>query len=508
MLLIVLDGWGYREDPTDNAIAAAIKPTWDKLNQRYPHTTISGSGRCVGLPDGQMGNSEVGHVNLGLGRIVFQDYTRISEAINSSEFFTNPVLVNAIEQAKKNDKTVHILGLMSPGGVHSHEQHVIALIELAARLGTTKLAVHAFLDGRDTPPQSAGATLEKMDTLLKKTGCGQIASLCGRYYAMDRDKRWERVQLAYDLLTSGIAAYQADSAVDGLDAAYRRGETDEFVKPTTICSTNQKPITINNDDVVIFMNFRADRARELSYALTQPDFTGFERLKWPQLGAFVTLTEYATNIRSQVAFQPQTLAQGMGEVLSENGLTQLRIAETEKYAHVTFFFNGGTETIYPGEKRILVPSPKVATYDLQPEMSAYQLTDQLTAAIKSQEFDFIVCNFANPDMVGHSGNFPATVKAIEVVDTCLGYIYDALMEVGGEMLITADHGNAEYMFDKQTAQPHTAHTTEPVPLIYVGRPASFTVPNGKLADVAPTLLYLMGLPIPKEMEGKVLLSLS
>lgn len=507
MLLIVLDGWGYREDPTDNAIAAAFKPTWEMLNQQYPHTTISGSGRCVGLPDGQMGNSEVGHVNLGLGRIVFQDYTRISESIASGTFFENPILINAIQQAKSLDRTVHVMGLMSPGGVHSHEDHVIALIELAKRLGTTKLTIHAFLDGRDTPPQSANASLEKVETALQKTGTGQIATICGRYYAMDRDKRWDRVKLAYDMLTEGIAPYRANSAVAALDAAYQRGETDEFVKPTIILSSDNRPITIKDGDTVIFMNFRADRARELSYALIDPNFTGFDRFKWPKLGAFVTLTEYATDIHAQIAFPPQTLEHGVGEILAENGLTQLRIAETEKYAHVTFFFNGGIETIYPGEQRILVPSPKVATYDLQPEMSAYVLTENLIEAIKLKQYDFIVCNFANPDMVGHTGNFQATIKAIETVDTCLGYIYEAITEVGGEMLITADHGNAEFMYDPQTAQAHTAHTTEPVPLIYVGRKAAFTSQDGKLADVAPTLLYLMGLPIPKEMEGKVLLSL-
>ncbi|MFN7097334.1 MAG: 2,3-bisphosphoglycerate-independent phosphoglycerate mutase [Gammaproteobacteria bacterium] len=508
MTLIVLDGWGYREDPTDNAIAAAKKPIWDKLNSYYPHTTIQGSGRCVGLPDGQMGNSEVGHVNLGLGRIVYQDYTRINEAIKSGEFFSNPVLLEAIQQAKQHGKVIHVLGLLSPGGVHSHEDHILAFIELVKRTGGNQLAVHAFLDGRDTPPQSARASLEKIEAALKTTNTGHIASICGRYYAMDRDKRWDRVKLAYDMLTAGVAPYQARSALEALDLAYQRGETDEFVKPTCIMPADQKPIIIRDGDAVIFMNFRADRARELSYALTQPNFSHFDRLKKPALGAFVTLTEYANDIVAQVAFPPQILTQGMGEVLSEHGLTQLRIAETEKYAHVTFFFNGGKETVYPGEQRILVPSPKVSTYDLKPEMSAYQLTEELVNAIQSKQYDFIVCNFANPDMVGHTGNFGATVKAIEAVDACLGAIYDALMSVGGEMLITADHGNAEYMFDPETAQPHTAHTCEPVPLIYVGRPAHFIEQHGKLADVAPTLLYLMDLPIPNEMDGKVLLSLA
>lgn len=502
MLLIILDGWGERSELADNAIAAANKPTWDQLNQHYLHTTISGSGRCVGLPDGQMGNSEVGHMNLGLGRVVYQDYTKISEAINSGGFYQNITLLKAIQQAKNTHKTLHILGLLSPGGVHSHEDHLIALIQFAKQQGLKKLAIHAFLDGRDTPPQSAKPVLEKVEAALQAAGIGRIATICGRYYAMDRDKRWDRVQQAYDMLTAGIAPYRADSALAALDAAYQRGETDEFVKPTII-----HPDFIDNGDVVVFMNFRSDRARELSYALTQPDFDGFLRQVQPVLGAFVTLTEYAANIRAEIAFPPQSLRQGIGELLAEHGLTQLRIAETEKYAHVTFFFNGGVEASYPGEQRILVPSPQVATYDLQPEMSAFLLTDQLITAIQSSQYDFIVCNFANPDMVGHTGNFVATVTAIEVIDQCLGKIYHAMMAVGGEMLITADHGNAECMFDHSTHQPHTAHTTLPVPLIYVGRPAKFIVDDGKLADIAPTLLYLMGLPIPEEMTGKPLLAL-
>jgi 2,3-bisphosphoglycerate-independent phosphoglycerate mutase len=504
IVLIVLDGWGYRTETVHNAIAAAHKPNWDKLWQQYPHTTISGSGRCVGLPDGQMGNSEVGHMNIGLGRVVFQDYTRINEAIDSGEFFHNAVLMQAIQTAIAQQQAVHIMGLLSPGGVHSHEQQLFALIHLAAQQGAKRVYIHAFLDGRDTPPQSAAASLERLQAVIDKTNCGEIASICGRYYAMDRDKRWDRVQAAYDMLTLGLAPYSAQTALEGLAAAYARGETDEFVQPTLI-ATQTMPAIIKDGDVVINMNFRADRARELSYALTQADFHGFTRQVWPHVSAYVTLTEYATDIAAQVAYPPQSLRNGLGEILSQAHLTQLRIAETEKYAHVTFFFNGGNETTYPGEQRILVPSPKVATYDLQPEMSAYQLTEQLVAAINSQHYDFIVCNFANPDMVGHTGNFAAAVKAIEAVDTCLGKIIHAVQTVGGEVLITADHGNAECMYDDHTKQPHTAHTTEPVPLLYIGRPAHFIIEDGKLADLAPTILSLMHLPIPAEMTGRQLL---
>lgn len=506
MVLIVLDGWGYRTQTTYNAIAAAHKPNWDHLWQQYPHTTISGSGRCVGLPDGQMGNSEVGHMNIGLGRVVFQDYTRINESIATGEFFHNTVFIQAIQTAIAKQQAVHIMGLLSPGGVHSHEQQIFALLRLAAAQGAKHIYIHAFLDGRDTPPQSAQASLALLQTLIDELGCGEIASICGRYYAMDRDKRWDRVQAAYDMLTLGQAPYVAKTAIEGLTAAYARGETDEFVAPTIITSSSM-PAVIKEGDVVINMNFRADRARELSYALTQADFHGFVRQAWPQLSAYVTLTEYATDIIAKIAYPPQSLKNGIGEIVAHAGLTQLRIAETEKYAHVTFFFNGGNEAAYTGEHRILVPSPKVATYDLQPEMSAYLLTEQLIAAINSQAYDFIVCNFANPDMVGHTGNFAAAVKAIEAVDTCLGQIIPAVQNVGGEVMITADHGNAECMFDDQTAQPHTAHTVEPVPLLYIGRPAHFISAEGKLADLAPTLLYLMHLPVPTEMTGQQLLLL-
>lgn len=501
--LIILDGWGHREQTDANAIAAAHKPNWDAMWQRYPHTLISGSGRCVGLPDGQMGNSEVGHLNMGAGRIVHQDFTRIDSAIEDGSFFQNEILIDALMTAKKNGKAVHVLGLLSPGGVHSHERQMHALVELAARLEIPSLYIHAFLDGRDTPPKSALTSIESLEATCKRVHCGQMASLIGRYYAMDRDKRWERVHKAYDLLVLGNAAYTADSAEAGLLAAYERGETDEFVQATSILPS----VTIDDGDAVIFMNFRADRAREITRALIDPDFQGFKREKWPTLSRFVCLAEYDATLPAAVAFPSEALDNLFAECVSREGMRQLRIAETEKYAHVTFFFNGGIEPPFPGEDRVLIPSPNVPTYDLQPEMSAPAITHRLVDAIKSAQYDVIICNFANPDMVGHTGDFNATVKAIECIDHCLGQIVQAAQEAGGEVLITADHGNAEQMFDYQTNQPHTAHTSDPVPFIYVGRTAHIVKADGKLSDIAPTLLYLMGLPKPAQMSGKSLLKL-
>lgn len=493
--LIILDGWGHREETENNAIAGARKPHWDALIKKYPHTLISGCGRCVGLPADQMGNSEVGHLNMGAGRIVNQDLTRIDLEIENSAFFKNPVLTQTIDQTIQNGKALHVLGLVSPGGVHSHERQLLALMKLAHMRGATKVFLHAFLDGRDTPPQSAKASLEKFDN---------VVSLIGRYYAMDRDKRWERVQKAYDLLTLGKADYHAENVLDGLARAYARGEKDEFVEPTTIGKT---PSTIQDGDAVIFMNFRADRAREITRAFVDPDFNGFTREKLPKLSAFVSLTEYDASLKTTIAYPPERLNNILGEYLSHLGLHQLRIAETEKYAHVTFFFNGGVEQPYPNEDRVLIPSPKVATYDLQPEMSAPEVTDRLITEIKSGKYDFIICNFANPDMVGHTGNYEATVKAIECIDTCIGKIVAALETVGGEALITADHGNAEMMFDHKTNQPHTAHTHELVPLIYVGRKADVAKNNGILSDIAPTMLYLTGLKQPAEMTGQPIFKL-
>lgn len=508
LALIILDGWGYREDTEMNAIASAHKPNWDKLWDQYPHTLISGSGRCVGLPEGQMGNSEVGHLNMGAGRIVYQELTRIDLAVSNGEFFKNQRLVEAISLAKQSGKPLHIMGLLSQGGVHSHESHFHAVIELAAKLKTENVYIHAFLDGRDTPPRSAMASLEALDTHCQRLQCGQIASLTGRYYAMDRDKRWDRVHKAYDLLVDGKAQYTATSARLGLELAYARGETDEFVHPTTLHANDAAPITINDDDVILFMNFRSDRAREITQSLIDPDFHEFKRDKWPRIGMFVCLTEYDSRFSCPVAFPPVPLKNILSEHVSKLGLKQLRIAETEKYAHVTFFFNGGIEQPYPFEERILIPSPKVATYDLHPEMSAPELTEKLVNEIKSQQFNLIVCNFANPDMVGHTGNFEATVKAIEAVDTCLGKISEALQETGGELIITADHGNAEKMFDYKHNQPHTAHTSDPVPFLYMGRKASIAnTHSGKLSDIAPTILYLLGLSQPEEMTGSSLVTL-
>lgn len=507
IVLIILDGWGYQESPQYNAISAAKKPVWDKLWQNCPHTLINGSGEAVGLPDNQMGNSEVGHLNIGAGRVVYQDFTRIEKSIAHGDFFTNPVLVHAVKNAVATDKAVHIMGLLSPGGVHSHEQQIFAMLQCAKQQGAQRVYVHAFLDGRDTPPQSALTSLQALENKCIELGCGQIASIIGRYYAMDRDKRWERIQLAYDLLTTGISKYHASSAAEGLANAYARGETDEFVKPTAIHTATHSSAFINDGDVVVFMNFRADRARQLTRAFTDPQFKDFNRQKWPQLAEFVTLTQYATDIKASVAFPPEQLTHVLGAYIAERGFKQLRIAETEKYAHVTFFFNGGIEKPYPGEERILIPSAKVATYDLQPQMSAPELTESLVAAICSQQYALIVCNYANPDMVGHTGDFNATVKAIETIDQSLGRIIEALRESHTEALITSDHGNAECMFDEKTQQPHTAHTCAPVPCIYIGRPAKVAPVVGTLSDIAPTILYLMGLPQPQEMTGHRLFDL-
>lgn len=502
LALIILDGWGYNENPEHNAIMAANTPNWDSAWSQYPHSLISGSGEDVGLPENQMGNSEVGHLNLGAGRVVYQKYTQITKAIEDQSFFDNATLVSAVDKAISAGKAVHIMGLLSPGGVHSHECQIHAMIQLAAKRGATQIYVHAFLDGRDTPPQSAADSLQALETTYQQLGVGQTATLVGRYYAMDRDKRWERVQQAYDLLTRGHAEYNAETALSGLQQAYNREETDEFVKPTLVGTAP----AITDGDSVIFMNFRADRARELTRAFVEPQNTYFEQATQPKLSTFVMLTEYAADIQTDCAFPPETMKNVLGEVMANLGLKQLRIAETEKYAHVTFFFNGGAEAPFDGEDRILIKSPQVATYDLQPEMSAPELTEKLVEAIRSSHYDLIVCNFANPDMVGHTGNFDATVKAIEAIDLAIGQIISALKDVGGECLITADHGNAERMHDVETEQPHTAHTSEPVPFLYVGRKADI-MSDGSLKDVAPTLLHLMGLDVPKEMTGQVLIEL-
>jgi 2,3-bisphosphoglycerate-independent phosphoglycerate mutase len=504
VVLLILDGVGCRDDAPDNAISRAAKPHWDRLWRSFAHTTIDASELAVGLPRGQMGNSEVGHLNIGAGRVVYQEFTRIDHAIETGEFVRNPALVQAVATARNNRSTLHVLGLVSPGGVHSHERQIAAMVAMAADGGAPRVAVHAFLDGRDTPPRSAGASLQYMTAACAgRPGC-LVADIVGRYYAMDRDQRWERIEAAYRLIVDAEAQYSAPDAEAALAAAYARGENDEFVKPTKIGDGAR----IEDGDVVVFMNFRADRARQMTRALTDASFTGFRRTRVPRLGAFVTLTSYGDEFAAlPVAFAPQTITHSFGAIVAERGLRQLRIAETEKYAHVTYFFNGGVETPYPGEDRIMVPSPKVATYDLKPEMSAFEVTDQLVAAIESRRYDAIVCNYANGDMVGHTGKLEAATRAIEVLDACVGRVVAAQRARGGEVLVTADHGNAEKMHDDATGQPHTAHTLNLVPCLYVGRPATARGP-GALQDIAPTLLAMMGLPQPAEMTGHALFDIA
>ena len=502
LVLIILDGFGHSDSPESNAIMAAHTPVYDQLRASRPHGLISGSGMDVGLPDGQMGNSEVGHMNLGAGRVVYQDFTRVTKAIRDGEFFHNAAITQAVDKAVGAGKAVHILGLLSEGGVHSHQDHLVAMAELAAQRGAEQIYLHAFLDGRDTPPKSAQPSIGLLDATFAKLGKGRIASLCGRYFAMDRDNRWDRVEQAYQLIVEGQGQFSAASAVEGLQAAYAREESDEFVKTTVIGA----PVKVEDGDAVIFMNFRADRARELTRTFVEADFKEFARPRTPQV-EFVMLTQYAASIPAPSAFKPEALTNVLGEYLAKNGKTQLRIAETEKYAHVTFFFSGGREEPFPGEERILIPSPNVATYDLQPEMSAPQVTDRIVEAIEQQRYDVIIVNYANGDMVGHTGVFSAAVKAVECLDSCVGRLVTALEKVGGEALITADHGNVEQMEDESTGQAHTAHTCEPVPFIYVGqRPARIRA-GGVLADVAPTLLTLMGLPVPAEMTGRSIVEL-
>ncbi|MBA1193790.1 2,3-bisphosphoglycerate-independent phosphoglycerate mutase [Pseudomonas entomophila] len=501
LVLIILDGFGHSESPEYNAIHAANTPVYDRLRATLPHGLISGSGMDVGLPDGQMGNSEVGHMNLGAGRVVYQDFTRVTKAIRDGEFFENPVLTGAVDKAVSAGKAVHVLGLLSDGGVHSHQDHLVAMVELAAQRGAETIYLHAFLDGRDTAPRSAQASIELMDATFTRLGKGRIASLIGRYFAMDRDNRWDRVSAAYNLIVDSAADYSADTALAGLQAAYARDESDEFVKATRI----GEAVTVEDGDAVIFMNFRADRARELSRAFVEPDFNEFPRARLPRLAVYIGLTQYSAKIAAPAAFAPASLDNVLGEYLAKHGKTQLRIAETEKYAHVTFFFSGGREEPFEGEERILIPSPKVATYDLQPEMNAPQVTDRIVEAIEQQRFDVIIVNYANGDMVGHTGVFAAAVKAVEALDTCVGRIVEALDKVGGEALVTADHGNVEQMEDESTGQAHTAHTTEPVPFIYVGKRPLKVREGGVLADVAPTMLKLLGLEQPAEMTGTSIL---
>lgn len=498
LALVILDGWGVGElsDPY-NAIAQGQTPHMTLYQEMYPHTTLACSGEAVGLPEGQMGNSEVGHLNIGAGRIVYQELTRITKAIREGDFYTNPVLNDVMDQVTG---TLHVMGLLSDGGVHSHIDHLLALLKMAKQKGLTKVAVHAFLDGRDVPPACAEIYIRQLEEQCTVLGLGRIATLSGRYYAMDRDQRWERVALAYNALTLG-EGYAADTAVEGLKAAYERGEKDEFVKPTIIGS----PQTIQQGDGIIFFNFRPDRARQLTRVLSDPNFDGFDREVWSQV-PMATMTQYDETLSVPVAFKPQILTQTLGQIFSKAGLKQLRIAETEKYAHVTYFFNGGDEQPNEGEERILVPSPKVATYDLQPEMSAQTVTDKVVAEIKSGKFDLIVLNFANGDMVGHTGIFAAAKQAVGVVDECVGRVVEAMRERGGIVAITADHGNADVMVDRETGESYTAHSLNPVPFILVSeKHKNGQLQSGSLCDIAPTLLELAQLAQPVEMTGKSLL---
>ena len=466
---------------------------------------IGTSGLAVGLPDGQMGNSEVGHMTIGAGRVIYQNFTRINKALDDGDFDSNPAYCDAIDDTVVNDKAVHIFGLLSKGGVHGHEDHINAMIELAVKRGSKRVYLHAFLDGRDCPPRSAKASLEKTHQLCKASGVAKIASVIGRFYAMDRDNRWERTSQAYRLITEGFADYCAKTPMDALDTAYARGENDEFVSATCICEEGATPTVLDDGDAVIFMNFRPDRARQISHAIVDTDFTGFDRFVVRKPSHFVMTTEYEANLNCPCAFPPIPIINSLGEFLSKQKKRQLRIAETEKYAHVTFFLSGGREASYDGEERMLLPSPKVATYDLQPEMSAPQVTERLIEAIESGHFDAIICNYANCDMVGHTGDYNAAIQSVDAVDECLQKVLASLREVGGEALITADHGNVELMFDSAINQPHTQHTTLPVPLVYVGDRTLKLSEGGSLADIAPTMLALMDLSKPAEMSGRSLI---
>ena len=501
-MLMILDGFGKNPNKEGNAIELANTPNIDELMKKNPTTTIYTSGLAVGLPEGQMGNSEVGHTNIGAGRIVYQELTRITKSIEDGDFFSNQELVAAIENCQKNNSKLHIMGLLSDGGVHSHMRHLFAVLELAKRKGFEDVYVHCFLDGRDTPPASAEGYILKLEEKMKEKGVGKIATIAGRFYAMDRDKRWQRVQKAYDAMVKGEGV-KSTSAEMAIEASYQKEVFDEFVEPTVIYSGDKPVAKIENNDSVIFFNFRPDRAREITRTLVDKDFSDFETEKLNLY--FVCFTQYDETMPNvHIAFKPTVLKNTFGEYISNNGLTQLRIAETEKYAHVTFFFNGGNEKQYPGEDRILVPSPKVETYDMKPEMSAYEVTEKVLEQIENEKYNAIILNFANPDMVGHTGSLDAAIKAVEAIDECVGKIVKAVEKVKGVLLITADHGNAEQMIDYKTGEPHTAHTTNPVPLILVGM-EDVKLKEGKLADLAPTMLDIMDLAKPEEMTGESLI---
>ena len=502
-MLMILDGFGINENTDGNAVKLANTPNIDKLMKKYPTTEMYTSGLKVGLPEGQMGNSEVGHTNIGAGRIVYQELTKITKSIEDGDFFAIPEFIEAIENCKKHNSKLHILGLVSDGGVHSHIRHLYGLLEMAKRRDFENVYVHCFLDGRDTPPSSGESYIMQLEEKMKEKGVGKIASISGRYYAMDRDKRWDRVKKCYDALVNG-EGNKATSATIAIEDSYQKEVFDEFVEPTVICNGDTPIATIQENDSVIFFNFRPDRARQITRAIVDPDFDGFETKKLKTY--FVCFTSYDETMPNvKIAFKKEPIVNTFGEVISKNGLTQLRIAETEKYAHVTFFFNGGEEKQYPGEDRILVPSPKVATYDLQPEMSAREVTENVVKAINSEKYNAIILNYANPDMVGHTGSLPAAIKAVETIDECVGKVVEAVLAHDGTLIITADHGNCEQMIDYKTGEPHTAHTTNPVPLILVSNNENYKVKSGKLADLAPTLLEILGIDKPAEMTGESIL---
>ncbi|KTC66522.1 phosphoglyceromutase [Legionella adelaidensis] len=502
LILVILDGWGYREETQYNAIAEANKPNWDHWWETQEHILLEASGLPVGLPDQQMGNSEVGHMHIGAGRVISQDYTRINESLKNGEFANNPIFIETIEELKKSGKALHLMGLFSPGGVHSHEEHLFALLDLCAEKEFNHVYLHLFLDGRDTPPQSALSSFKRLKSQLSKHPVALVCSITGRYFAMDRDKRWQRIEPVYQLLTELKSEHSFKTPELALEAFYHKGIYDEFIPPTRIGEGK----CINDGDAVLFFNFRADRARQLSKVFLDDQFEHFPRPKRPQLARFISMTQYAKELPTVIAFPPATLQNTLGSLLADHGLRQLRIAETEKYAHVTFFLNGGSEQIFANEKRILIQSPLVKTYDLQPEMSAFKVTQTIVDAIESEAYDVIICNFANADMVGHTGNFQATVKAIETIDKALSLIWNALNKKKGYLLITSDHGNAEAMFDENTKQAHTAHTTNLVPFLFIGEGWHFIRKTGTLIDIAPTVLTLLGIDPPAEMTGHVLLS--
>lgn len=500
VMLMILDGFGIAPKSEGNAVSLANKPNFDRLMEKYPNSQLQASGLQVGLPEGQMGNSEVGHLNIGSGRIVYQELTRITKAIKDGDFFNNDALKVAMDNAKKSRSALHLMGLLSDGGVHSHIEHLRGLLEFAKKEGVQNVYVHAFMDGRDVPPSSGKEFIEKAEAMMAEVGVGRIATVSGRYYAMDRDNRWERVELAYNALVLGKGE-TANSAVEAIEKSYHDNKTDEFVLPTVVTEDGKAITKIKNGDSVVFFNFRPDRAREITRAINDKEFAGFKRETLNL--TFVTMTQYDKTLEGvHVAYSPQTLTNTLGEYVSSKGLKQLRIAETEKYAHVTFFFNGGVEKENPGEDRKVIPSPKVATYDLKPEMSAYEVTEELLNRLDSDKYDMVILNFANPDMVGHTGVVEAAVKAIEAVDECLGKIADKVLEKDGCLFITADHGNAETMIDFSTGNPFTAHTTDPVPFIWVANDTEGNKLNdGKLADIAPTMLNQLGLEVPSEMTG-------